>query len=113
MEGCDKCIVRDATVISLQDTLLWNGRIYADNVLIEGNVDFVWGDGAAYFVELRDPDDRPLGLDRAGAQSGRPATATSSSTASSPPTPASPAACWRASTSAPIPPATSPTSIAR
>ena len=50
MEGCDKCVVRDATVISLQDTLLWSGRIYATNVLIEGNVDFIWGTGAAYFV---------------------------------------------------------------
>jgi pectin methylesterase-like acyl-CoA thioesterase len=50
MESCDKCVVRDATVISLQDTLLWSGRIYANNVLIEGNVDYVWGTGAAYFV---------------------------------------------------------------
>jgi pectin methylesterase-like acyl-CoA thioesterase len=50
MEGCDKCVVRDATVISLQDTLLWSGRIYAANDLIEGNVDFIWGTGAAYFV---------------------------------------------------------------
>jgi pectin methylesterase-like acyl-CoA thioesterase len=50
LQGCDKCVVRDATVISLQDTLLWAGRIYANNVLIEGNVDFIWGTGAAYFV---------------------------------------------------------------
>ena len=50
LESCDKCVVRDATVISLQDTLLWSGRIYANNVLIEGNVDYVWGTGAAYFV---------------------------------------------------------------
>jgi pectin methylesterase-like acyl-CoA thioesterase len=50
MEGCDKCVVRDATIISLQDTLLWSGRIYANNCLIEGNVDFIWGTGAAYFV---------------------------------------------------------------
>jgi pectin methylesterase-like acyl-CoA thioesterase len=50
MESCDKCVVRDATVISLQDTLLWSGRIYANNVLVEGNVDYVWGTGAAYFV---------------------------------------------------------------
>jgi hypothetical protein len=26
LESCDKCVVRDATVISLQDTLLWSGR---------------------------------------------------------------------------------------
>jgi len=50
MESCDMCIVRDATVISLQDTLLWDGRIYANNCLIEGNVDYVWGGGAAYFA---------------------------------------------------------------
>ncbi len=50
MEGCNQCVVRDATVISLQDTLLWSGKIYATNVLIEGNVDFIWGTGAAYFV---------------------------------------------------------------
>ena len=50
MEGCNQCVVRDATIISLQDTLLWSGKIYAANVLIEGNVDFIWGTGAAYFV---------------------------------------------------------------
>jgi pectin methylesterase-like acyl-CoA thioesterase len=49
LEGCDKCVVTNATIISLQDTLLWSGRIYAKNDLIEGNVDFVWGTGAAYF----------------------------------------------------------------
>src|SRR5262249_8059006 len=49
LESCDKCVVRDATIISLQDTLLWSGRIYANNVLIEGNVDYVWGTGAAHF----------------------------------------------------------------
>jgi pectin methylesterase-like acyl-CoA thioesterase len=49
MQSCDKCVVRDATIISLQDTLLWSGRIYAKNCLIEGNVDFIWGTGAAYF----------------------------------------------------------------
>ena len=50
LETCDKCVVRDATVISLQDTLLWDGRLYANNVLIEGNVDFIWGGGAVYFA---------------------------------------------------------------
>lgn len=49
MESCDKCIVRNATIESLQDTLLWSGRIYASNCYIAGNVDFVWGTGAAYF----------------------------------------------------------------
>jgi hypothetical protein len=49
LQRCDKCIVRDADILSLQDTLLWDGRIYADNCLIAGNVDYVWGGGVAYF----------------------------------------------------------------
>ena len=47
--GCDRCVVRDADILSLQDTLLWMGRVYAENCLIEGNVDYVWGTGSAYF----------------------------------------------------------------
>jgi pectin methylesterase-like acyl-CoA thioesterase len=49
LQSCDKCVVRNADVISFQDTLLWSGRIYADNCYIAGNVDFVWGTGVAYF----------------------------------------------------------------
>jgi pectin methylesterase-like acyl-CoA thioesterase len=49
MQTCDQCIVRNADILSLQDTLLWSGRLYATNCYIEGNVDFVWGTGAAYF----------------------------------------------------------------
>ncbi len=49
LQSCDKCVVRNTDVISLQDTLLWSGRIYADNCTISGNVDFIWGTGAAYF----------------------------------------------------------------
>lgn len=49
MQSCDQCVVRHANIISLQDTLLWSGRIYASDCYIEGNVDFVWGTGAAYF----------------------------------------------------------------
>jgi pectin methylesterase-like acyl-CoA thioesterase len=49
LQTCDQCVVRDADIVSLQDTLLWSGRIYAKNCYIEGNVDFVWGTGAAYF----------------------------------------------------------------
>ncbi len=53
--SCDKCIVRRSTIISRQDTLLWSGRLYAEDSRIEGNVDYIWGTGAAYFyrVELR------------------------------------------------------------
>ena len=55
MQNCDKCIVRNSDIWSLQDTLLWSGRIYAENDLIVGNVDYVWGTGVAYFnqCELR------------------------------------------------------------
>lgn len=49
--SCDKCLVRNATIKSLQDTLLWSGRIYAEDCLIEGNVDYIWGTGAAYFQD--------------------------------------------------------------
>jgi hypothetical protein len=49
LQSCDMCVVRNADILSLQDTLLWEGRIYADNCLIAGNVDFVWGAGTAYF----------------------------------------------------------------
>ena len=49
LQSCDRCIVRDADILSLQDTLLWSGRIYAQNCYIAGNVDFIWGTGAAFF----------------------------------------------------------------
>lgn len=49
LEGCERCQVRDAEILSLQDTILWSGRIYARDLLIAGNVDFVWGTGAVYF----------------------------------------------------------------
>ncbi|MET0286092.1 MAG: pectinesterase family protein [Polyangiales bacterium] len=49
MQRCDRCVVRDATIRSLQDTLLWSGRVYAEDCTISGNVDFIWGTGTAYF----------------------------------------------------------------
>jgi pectin methylesterase-like acyl-CoA thioesterase len=49
LQSCDQCVIRNANIRSLQDTLLWSGRVYADNSLIEGNVDYVWGTGIAYF----------------------------------------------------------------
>jgi pectin methylesterase-like acyl-CoA thioesterase len=45
----DQVIVRNADLKSLQDTLLLTGRVYVHDCYIEGNVDFVWGKGAAYF----------------------------------------------------------------
>lgn len=43
------------TLSSFQDTLLWNGSLFVTDSLIEGDVDFMWGGGAAYFqrCELR------------------------------------------------------------
>jgi pectin methylesterase-like acyl-CoA thioesterase len=49
LQSCDRCVVRHADIISLQDTLLWAGRIYASDCYIEGNVDFIWGTGAVFF----------------------------------------------------------------
>lgn len=49
VQKCDQCVIRNATIKSLQDTLLWSGRVYADGCLIQGNVDYVWGTGVAYF----------------------------------------------------------------
>jgi pectin methylesterase-like acyl-CoA thioesterase len=49
LQACDKCVVRDADILSLQDTLLWDGRIYAKDLYVAGNVDFVWGKGAVFF----------------------------------------------------------------
>jgi pectin methylesterase-like acyl-CoA thioesterase len=49
MQRCDRCVVRDATIRSLQDTLLWSGRVYAEDCTISGNVDFIWGTGSAFF----------------------------------------------------------------
>lgn len=49
LQNCDKCKITNADILSLQDTLLWSGRVYADNCYIAGNVDYVWGTGIAYF----------------------------------------------------------------
>lgn len=49
LQSCDQCVVRNADILSLQDTLLWSGRVYADNCYIEGNVDYIWGTGVVYF----------------------------------------------------------------
>lgn len=49
LQNCDKCTVSNADILSLQDTLLWSGRVYADNCYIAGNVDYIWGTGVAYF----------------------------------------------------------------
>ena len=49
IEGGMRSVVRNATIKGTQDTLLMSGQIYVANSIIEGNVDFVWGNGAVYF----------------------------------------------------------------
>ena len=51
LQGCDKCVIRHADILSLQDTLYWSGRVYASDCYVAGNVDYVWGTGAVYFKE--------------------------------------------------------------
>jgi pectin methylesterase-like acyl-CoA thioesterase len=55
-EGGNRITVRDATVKGLQDTLLLTGQVYIANSTIEGNVDFIWGNGVVYFdhCEIKD-----------------------------------------------------------
>jgi pectin methylesterase-like acyl-CoA thioesterase len=48
VEPGDRVSLRDADFLSLQDTLLLTGRVYVTGATIEGNVDFIWGKGAAY-----------------------------------------------------------------
>jgi len=49
IEPGDQAILRDADFVSLQDTLLLSGRVYVTGSYVEGNVDFIWGKGTAYF----------------------------------------------------------------
>ena len=52
IEPGDKAILRDSDFISTQDTLLISGRAYIENSYIEGNVDYIWGKGTAYFFKV-------------------------------------------------------------
>lgn len=49
LQGCDQCVVRKSDFVSLQDTLMWSGVIYAEDCYVAGNVDWIWGDGSVYF----------------------------------------------------------------
>ncbi len=49
IEGGVRSVVRNATMKGTQDTLLMSGQVYVADSIIEGNVDFVWGNGAVYF----------------------------------------------------------------
>jgi hypothetical protein len=68
----ERCVLRDATFCSFQDTLLLSGRVYVTNCFVAGDVDFVWGQGSAffdhcelralrngYYVQARNPADQP------------------------------------------------------
>ena len=45
----DKCVLRDCNFLSFQDTLLLSGRVYVTNCYVEGDVDFIWGQGTTLF----------------------------------------------------------------
>jgi len=47
----DRVILRDAEFVSRQDTLKLTGRVYAERCRVEGNVDYVWGNGTGYFSD--------------------------------------------------------------
>jgi pectin methylesterase-like acyl-CoA thioesterase len=49
VEGSHGVVLRNSEFISRQDTLLLSGHVYVVDSRIEGNVDFVWGKGVAYF----------------------------------------------------------------
>ena len=45
----EQVTLRNSNFLSLQDTVLLEGHVYVGDSYIEGNVDFVWGQGATYF----------------------------------------------------------------
>lgn len=51
VEPGDRVILRDSELVSRQDTLKLTGRVYAERCRVEGNVDYVWGSGTAYFSD--------------------------------------------------------------
>ena len=46
-----RAIVKDVDLYSFQDTLQINGQAYITNAFIEGDVDFLWGNGPSFFSE--------------------------------------------------------------
>ena len=53
--NADRCVLRNADLLSFQDTLNLSGRVHVADSYIEGDVDYVWGYGTAVFerCELR------------------------------------------------------------
>ncbi len=51
----ERCVLRIADFLSFQDTLNLSGSVYVSGCTIEGDVDYVWGYGSAFFedCELR------------------------------------------------------------
>jgi pectin methylesterase-like acyl-CoA thioesterase len=49
VEGSHGVVLQNSEFISRQDTLLLSGHVYVVDSRIEGDVDFVWGKGVAYF----------------------------------------------------------------
>jgi pectin methylesterase-like acyl-CoA thioesterase len=47
--NAERCILRNADLLSFQDTLHLTGRVYVSDCYIEGDVDYVWGYGTAVF----------------------------------------------------------------
>jgi hypothetical protein len=57
--NAERCVLRNADFRSFQDTLNLTGRVYVTGCMIEGDVDYVWGYGGAFFerCELRSMHD--------------------------------------------------------
>lgn len=57
--NAERCVLRNANLLSYQDTLNLSGRVYVADCYIEGDVDYVWGYGTAFFerCELRSMHD--------------------------------------------------------
>jgi pectin methylesterase-like acyl-CoA thioesterase len=47
--GRARAVLKDLNLVSTQDTLQINGQAYVSNCTIEGDVDFMWGQGPAFF----------------------------------------------------------------
>jgi pectin methylesterase-like acyl-CoA thioesterase len=44
-----RCILRNDDFYSFQDTLMLSGSVYLTNCYVEGDVDFIWGQGSVFF----------------------------------------------------------------
>ena len=69
--NAERCVLRNADLLSFQDTLNLSGRVFVSGCYVEGDVDFVWGYGTAcfekcevralhdgYYVQARNPAGR-------------------------------------------------------